>query len=177
MEIANEHPTIYTIGHSNVEAHTIVELLRRHAIKIVVDVRSVPYSQYTPWFNKEAWQRTLGDAGIEYRFAGEYLGGRPRDAQYYRGGEVPEGKANYLKQVDYEQLAQDDRYIQGIDAVLTLTRRAPTAIMCSEEDPARCHRQHLIAQTLLQKGVVVWHIRGHGTPEAAAPKPKQESLF
>ncbi len=176
MHVMNE-VGIYTIGHSNVEAGAIVELLRRHAIRLVVDVRSVPYSQYTPWFNKELWQRTLSEASIEYRFAGEYLGGRPGEAHYYRRGEVPEGKTNYLKHVDYEQLAQDQKYLQGIDALIKLARRSPTAIMCSEEDPERCHRHHLIAQTLLEQGITVWHIRGDGAREAAMPKPKQERLF
>ena len=169
--------SVYTIGHSNVEAGSVVDLLRQNAIQLVVDVRSVPHSQYTPWFNKEVWQRTLAEANIAYRFAGEYLGGRPSEAQYYRRGEVPEGKTNYLKHVDYEQLAQDEKYLQGIGALIKLARSAPTAIMCSEEDPEQCHRHHLIAQTLLQRGVSVWHIRGDGAREAAMPKPKQERLF
>lgn len=176
MHAMNEW-SVYTIGHSNVEAGSVVDLLRQNAIQLVVDVRSVPYSQYTPWFNKEVWQRTLAEANIGYRFAGEYLGGRPSEAQYYRRGEVSEGKTNYLKHVDYEQLAQDEKYLQGIGGLIKLARSAPTAIMCSEEDPERCHRHHLIAQTLLQRGVSVWHVRGDGAREAAMPKPKQERLF
>jgi uncharacterized protein (DUF488 family) len=49
--------------------------------------------------------------------------------------------------------------------------------MCSEEDPARCHRHHLIAQSLLTQGVVVQHIRRGGTLEPAAIEPKQLTLL
>jgi uncharacterized protein (DUF488 family) len=39
--------------------------------------------------------------------------------------------------------------------------------MCAEEDPKRCHRQFLIAQTLLDRGIEMQHIRGDGTLEEA----------
>ncbi|HUV73400.1 MAG TPA: DUF488 family protein, partial [Anaerolineae bacterium] len=44
---------IYTVGHSNVEAHEIVELLRSSGVEAVLDVRSSPYSRYAPQFNRE----------------------------------------------------------------------------------------------------------------------------
>jgi len=34
--------------------------------------------------------------------------------------------------------------------------------MCSEEDPARCHRHHLIGRYLVEQGVYVLHIRFNG---------------
>ncbi len=39
--------------------------------------------------------------------------------------------------------------------------------MCSEEDPHKCHRHHLIAQSLLKTGMVVFHMRVDGTLEKA----------
>jgi uncharacterized protein (DUF488 family) len=39
--------------------------------------------------------------------------------------------------------------------------RAPTAIMCVESVPSRCHRQ-LIADALLARGVDVRHVTGTG---------------
>ena len=95
--------TIYTIGHSNVPDVKLVELLRAHAIAVIVDVRSAPYSQYTPHFNREIFAATLAEAGIEYRFAGTYLGGRPQEGIYYKNGEVPAGDANYLELVNYRK--------------------------------------------------------------------------
>ena len=58
-----------------------------------------------------------------------------------------------------------------------MAAQAPTAVMCSEEDPLRCHRHHLIARSLLERGVAVGHIRKQGTVEPAVPEPKQMTLL
>src|SRR3989442_15928815 len=45
--------TVFTIGHSNLEFARFVALLKQHDIQAVADVRSSPYSQYNPQFNRE----------------------------------------------------------------------------------------------------------------------------
>jgi uncharacterized protein (DUF488 family) len=174
---------MHTIGHSNQPAEEIIALLRRWAIDLVVDVRTTPYSQYMPQFNREPFARVLQDAGIDYRFAGEYLGGRPSDPTCYKSGTLPSGKAKYLELVDYDEVRTRDWYRKGIARLLDLAATWRAAIMCSEEDPARCHRQHLITPTLLEQGVQVWHIRATGEREVATvepqapPEEQQLSLF
>lgn len=167
---------IYTVGHSNLEAYDLVGLLRQHRIEVVVDVRSAPYSQYTPHFNREALSSMLQGAGIDYAYAGEYLGGRPKDATCYKNGELPPPKADYLKLVDYAEVATRVWYKKGIARLIEMAGERRVAVMCSEEDPAECHRHHLITQTLLGRGVHVWHIRREGALEDA-DGPKQLSLF
>jgi uncharacterized protein (DUF488 family) len=59
--------------------------------------------------------------------------------------------------------------------------------MCSEENPAQCHRHHLIAKYLIahHPEVTIQHIRGDGTAYGAAtitetvdaPASEQLSLF
>jgi uncharacterized protein (DUF488 family) len=167
---------IYTIGHSNLSGEALVNLLRQHRIQVVVDVRSMPYSQYAPQFNREALARTLSRAGIEYKYEGKRLGGRPEDPTCYKSGEVPaSNKADYLRLVDYDEVAQRDWYKAGISDLLATAKERRTAILCSEEDPNRCHRHHLIAQTLLDIGVTVWHIRGSGALET--PQGRQLRLM
>lgn len=177
MQRPTNHVEVYTIGHSNRSAADVIASLRRHGIAQVVDVRSFPFSQYTPQFNREALERTLAEAGIAYAFAGDYLGGRPTDPTCYRTGELPAGEADYLSLVDYEEVAKRPWYQKGLARLLDIARASPTAIMCSEEDPHRCHRHHLIAQTLLRSGVAVTHIRKDDRLEAAAPKASQLSLL
>ena len=170
--------TLYTVGHSNVALEQLVQLLQNFAIEVIVDIRSAPYSQYTPHFNREVFKLGLAQAGIEYRFAGEYLGGRPDNPKYYKSETLPSGKTNYLQQVDYEAYARDEKYLRGIRHLLNLAQTKRVAIMCSEEDPKRCHRHHLITQiTLLPMGVKVYDIRGDGEIQAAAPEHKQASLL
>lgn len=166
-------PTIATIGHSNLSAEEFVAALKAHQIATLVDVRSAPYSRWAPQFNRDDLARTLRLAGVEYRFAGDVLGGRPTDPTCYKNGELPGDKADFLALVDYGEVAKRDWYRAGITRLIELAEGARTAIMCSEEDPARCHRHHLIAQTLLDAGVSVEHIRKDGRVERAARRQVQ----
>ena len=154
--------TIYTIGHSNTQARKIVELLQRYEIKVLVDVRSSPYSQYSPQFNREAFQKTLQDAGITYKYAGDFLGGRPKDPTCYKDGQIPTGHADFLHLVDYPAVMTKDFFQRGIQRLLEIAQADKAAVMCSEEDPANCHRHHLIGRYLTKNGVAVLHIRHDG---------------
>jgi uncharacterized protein (DUF488 family) len=154
--------TIYTIGHSNVLASKIVDLLEQHEIKVLVDVRSSPYSQYSPQFNRENFKNTLKENQIEYKYEGEYLGGRPKDPSCYKNKNTPDGKADFLHLVDYPVVMTKDWFQKGIGGLIEISAQKRTAIMCSEEDPGHCHRHHLIGKFLLQKGIQVLHIRSDG---------------
>jgi len=67
-------------------------------------------------------------------------------------------------------------YWEGISNLMEIADRRKTAIMCSEENPEKCHRNLLISQTLLRKGLIVLHIRGSGDIEEAKPNPIQLTL-
>ena len=106
--------TIYTIGHGNTPFPLFLDLLRRHAIGTLVDVRSSPYSRYASKYNREHLESNLKKAGVNYHFVGEYLGGRPQDATCYKNGEIPQGKVDYLHLVDYPTVMTRDFFIKGI---------------------------------------------------------------
>jgi uncharacterized protein (DUF488 family) len=166
---------LFTIGHSNLAGKDFVATLRDHEIAKVVDVRSTPYSQYAPQFNRLDLAQSLSNAGIEYEFAGESLGGRPSDPSCYKNGQLPPPKADFLALVDYDAVATRSWYLDGIERLIESATKSKTAIMCSEEDPSRCHRHHLIAQTLLEGFVRVWHIRKSGECEPATKVQRRVS--
>lgn len=167
---------VHTIGHSNVSAESILGLLGKYRIEVLVDVRSSPYSKHAPQFNRETLRHTLRLSGIEYCFAGKELGGRPKDPSCYVGGALPSPAANHLKLVKYDEVAQCSWYKRGIRSLVSTAQQHRTVVMCSEEDPNRCHRQQLIAQTLLPMDVVVWHIRRDGNREPAQSETAPGSL-
>jgi len=177
--------TIYTIGHSNILISHFITLLKQYEIDVLVDVRSSPYSQFASQFNRENLEKSLQDAGLAYKYAGEYLGGRPKDPTCYKQKEVPDGKADYLHLVDYPTVMTKDFFQKGIQRLLEIAQQSRTAIMCSEEDPAHCHRHHLIGKYLVSQGITVFHIRGDGLmirdqqlPNLTdEPPAKQLSLF
>jgi len=157
---------IFTIGHSNVVADRIIDLLQQNEIALVVDVRSVPHSRFAHQFNKRLFAHTLDTASIGYTYARQALGGRPDDPACYENGELI-----------YALVQRQPWYQEGIDRLLELAQVQRCAIMCSEEDPDRCHRQHLVAQTLLDRGVAVWHIRHDGSlRQAHLDTPPVEQL-
>lgn len=57
---------IYTIGHSTRLIKSLLEILNEYEIEQVVDVRTIPYSKFTPQFNKEALTESLKSARIVY---------------------------------------------------------------------------------------------------------------
>jgi uncharacterized protein (DUF488 family) len=163
-----KHLLIHTVGHSDRGTAAFVDLLRRHGITLVVDVRSQPYSRWAPQFNRETLARDLQDAGIAYRFMGDTLGGRPADPTLYDPGQ---------ERPNYQRVEQTSAYQAGIDQLLDLAQTEQMAVMCSEGDHRRCHRHLLITQTLLGRGVRVLHIQPDGTTVEAELEPRQLSLF
>ncbi len=162
MAEAKSRKEIYTIGHSNAPAETVLSLLREQRIDMLVDVRSLPASKHAPQFNRLAFARTLAAAGVRYLFMGAWLGGRPRDPRCYKDGVVPRGNANYLARVDYAKVATRPQYQQAVRDLVHIAQSRRTAIMCSEENPRHCHRLHLIAQTLTARGGA-YILAGEGT--------------
>ena len=164
----SEDLVIYTIGHSDHDTATFVGLLRQHGIALVADVRSQPYSRWAHQFNRETLARDLDDAGIAYRFMGDTLGGRPSDPALYDPGQERPG---------YQRVERMGAYQAGIDQLLELARAERVVVMCSEGDHRQCHRHLLVAQTLLKRGVRVFHIQPDGTTVEGERIPVQLSLL
>ena len=179
---------LYTIGHSNHSVGDFIQLLDDNGVMVLVDVRTTPLSRYVTQFNRDNLEHVLPEHQIEYVYAGKFLGGRPADPGCYKKRSLPAEGVDYLHEVDYPEVMKRDWFLKGIERLLQLADEQTTAIMCTEEDPAQCHRHHLITKYLLQAHpeVTVKHIRGDGSVFNAAslrgsvddkPEPEQPSLF
>lgn len=145
--------TVYTIGHSNHSPDIFLELLRMARIEVIADVRSNPSSRWAPFANKDNLKEILKSVQIHYMYLGDVLGGHPSDPDSY---DPQTGK------VDYKTMQAKEYYRRGIKRILGGLKRYRVCIMCAEEDPTSCHRNLLVAESLRQKGVLVFHIRGDG---------------
>ena len=163
----NRDMEIYTIGHSNHTIENFIALLRKHAIKVVVDVRSQPYSRHVPHFNHETLAHILREEGFTYEHRGDRLGGRPTDEGFL----LADGS------VDYDKLRTSEDFQQALDELLALAQEQRVALMCAEGDHRRCHRGQLITPALLARDVTVLHIQPDGSLIDAASEPHQLSLF
>jgi len=156
---------LYTIGHGAHSIDTFISLLDENGISAIVDVRTAPYSRYHPQFNKENLAQELPAHLIEYIYAGKYLGGRPKDPSCYKNNKIPEEGADYLHLVNYSEIMKRPWFVQAIHRLLEIADEQTTSILCSEENPANCHRHHLIAKFLIAEypDVDVKHIRSDGS--------------
>jgi len=114
-----------------------IAILKARKIARVCDVRHFPGSRRYPHFSREAFSASLREAGIDYVWLGERLGG-------YRTG----GYEAHMKTPDFEA---------GLEKLQRLASRAPSVVVCAEALPWRCHRRH-IARALEEQGWKVVHI-------------------
>ena len=47
-EVACEPLIVWSMGHSNVTIDEFIDLVKFHKIQVIADVRSIPFSKYTP---------------------------------------------------------------------------------------------------------------------------------
>jgi uncharacterized protein (DUF488 family) len=145
---------LFSIGHSNIAIERFVGMLRAAAVTAIADVRSTPASRRFPWFSGTALAARLAPEGVVYEPCGNSLGGRPRDAKLYRDGVA-----------DYEAMAAQPEFQDGIKQLLGLAARHRVCIMCAEREPLDCHRCLLVARSLADRGVTTGHILHDGTIE------------
>lgn len=153
--MSTEDATLFTIGHSTRSADALVALLAEHGIQRLVDVRTAPRSRHNPQFNRDNFADTLADAGITYRHVAA-LGGLRKP----RGDSVNAGWKNDSFRA-YADHMQTEEFVVAIEALTEDARVAPTAVMCAEAVPWRCHRW-LISDAAVVRGLNAIHIMGAG---------------
>ena len=156
---------IFTIGHSTLPIEKFLEMLRAHGVQQVVDVRTIPKSRRNPQFGQDQLPVSLEQHGIRYvHLPG--LGG----LRHARKDSINTGwkNASFRGYADYMQTAA---FRDSLAELLELGAAAPSAIMCAEAVPWRCHRS-LIADALAARGIAVEHILS-----AASRKPHAYTPF
>jgi len=147
--------TVYTVGHSTRALDEFLDLLAHHGIGGIADVRRFPASRRHPHFAREALARALGERGIAYDWLPE-LGGR-RSSR----GDSPHVAWRNAAFRGYADHMESSEFRAGLERLLALATARPTAVMCAEAVPWRCHRQ-LIADALVARGIAVQHVTGPG---------------
>ena len=141
-------PVIFTVGHSTRSFEELVTILRAHGVKRLVDVRRIPRSRHNPQFNRETLSKALHHRRLNYRHM-KALGGlrRARPESINTGWR----NASFRGYADYMQTPS---FGEALERLLELAEQKPTAIMCAEAVPWRCHRS-LIADALIARGYAV----------------------
>ena len=162
---------LWTIGHSNHCAEKFLDLLARHEIACVVDVRSIPYSRRNPQFSREKMRQCLSSRNIAYVWEGEALGGKRNFS------ENPEFFDSDGR-IDWKKVRRDESFILAMERLRTQVGKEPTAVLCAEENPRNCHRLHLVSAAWTEScDENISHIRGDGRVETHAQMVPQPELF
>lgn len=106
--------TVFTIGHSTHPQELFIDLLRRHGITALCDVRSSPFSRVNPQFNLDVLKKVLPERGTRYLFLGKELGARSDDPACYEGGKVQYDRPGAHGAFSAGTGAHTGRYEQGI---------------------------------------------------------------
>ena len=157
MHVRRAVPPLYTVGHSNYSIERFVALLGSHGIEQVTDVRAVPYSRRFPQFSREPLQRALAAADIVYVFAGDRLGGKPRELAHI-------SDANERFRV----IAARTGFGDGLAQIVEHANERKLAIMCAEREPSQCHRALLVCRHLKPYNLEIRHILGDGALQPQA---------
>jgi uncharacterized protein (DUF488 family) len=138
-------PRIFTIGYERRTVAALVLRLREAGATRVIDVRARAASP-RPGFSKGALAKAFGAAGLAYVHLAE------------AGNPFLELAASDLDAA----LAAYRAHLAGhpaiLDAVLAAAGDAPSALLCAEASPRRCHRGVLADALRDARGVAVVHL-------------------
>ncbi len=135
---------IFSICPGNESLSGFIERLKKWNIECLVDLRSQPYSEYVPHFNRESLSSSVQRENIDYLYFGDKLGGRPT------GG--------------FEKFHASAAFKENIDLLLRQIGKKSSALMCSEFDISKCHRRFIIVE-LIKRGIDVTVIDKDGNAD------------
>lgn len=130
-----QHNPILSFGLGNRTMNQILDILIKHSINHVVDVRNEKKQERNTRFSPNKLKLKFEEKSIDYHNLSNLLGDRS----------------------DYKSYMLSNDFISGIQSILSLTIKGNVAIICSEIDFRKCHRK-LIANRLSREGYRVRHL-------------------
>lgn len=151
--VLHDKGTVYTIGYSGFpDMEAFLRCLKDADIRLLVDVRSTPYSQYYQQYDKPFISEMLKNNGIQYRNYSREFGARQEDKSFYRNGRL-----------DFSVFVQSSQFLEGVKKVHSAIKLGYTPVlMCAEKEPATCHRAIMISRFFYNTGFDIRHFMPEG---------------
>lgn len=124
-------------------------MLVAHGVKRLADVRRFPHSRRLAWANEKRLKAYLLRRGIRYGHLPELGGRRKARPDSPNAAWRSAGFRGYADHMDSKEFARGWKRLQAY------AKARPTAVMCAEAMPWRCHRG-LLADYALANG---WEVR------------------
>lgn len=144
-----KNKTVWTIGYAGYpEPADLFAVLQDKGVKLLVDVRSFPFSGIYPQYNKPAIAKLCKINGIVYRHYDKEFGARQEEPEYLSDG-----------QVDFEKFEKSEAFLEGIKKLdKALDMGYIPCLFCAEKNPLFCHRAIMVGKWLDDNGYNVRHI-------------------
>jgi uncharacterized protein (DUF488 family) len=125
--------TVWTIGYERLLPESLVAELREAGVERVIDVRIRPQSR-RPGMSKTKLGQRLNDSGIAYEPWRE-LGTPVEIRTLFRRGAIAAAREAFREHLETAALGDLQRLQDA------LRSGPPTALLCLEAEPERCHRR------------------------------------
>lgn len=129
-----ETADFFTFGYSGRKTDEILDALRIHRIRTVLDIRRNPVSMYRPELSKNNFSTLLAQHGIRYVHVPSL--GVPREI---RAQAIETGN----REVIWEWYDENVVPLHLTPSLFLDRFEHPVALMCTEIDPHECHRHRL----------------------------------
>ena len=144
---------IYTIGHSTLPINEFIDILKQYGIQMVIDIRSIPGSNFNKQYNGEILNKSLNKNNISYTHL-KLLGGLRKGTDLgLNDGWINKSFRSYA---DY---MQTEEFKIGFKQLIKIASKKVVVIMCAESVPWRCHRS-LVSDELLTNHFQVFDLIG-----------------
>ena len=132
---------VYGIGHSNISFKNFHKILSHYKINCIIDVRSHPYTKYTPHFNKENLRKELERQRIRYLHFKDEFGARPEEKEFYVN-----------RQVCFKKMTERSVFKEGVQRLnIGLKKGFSIVLMCSCSNPLSCHCFFMVCKYLVEQ--------------------------
>lgn len=130
---------LYTVGYEGRSQKELLEALTKQGIQALCDVRQHAVSR-VPGFSKTSLSNAATAASIAYYHL-PALGNPKENRPGYAKGHTRKA----AKETFRERLTKSPGATQALQELIMLIAEAPTALLCYEADPQRCHRSDVAA--------------------------------
>ncbi len=154
---------LFTVGHSNRSIDDFIDLLKRYRIGCIVDIRSNPSSRFEQ-FNQDILDYTLSKHGIDYRYLGNLLGGKPRTKNN-------QWKQGTLNNAVIAELRASEHWKKGLSILKKRIEDGASegvtfCLLCSERRADQCHRNAVAMDLSQMLDIKVEHLDSQGSEVA-----------
>ena len=144
---------IYTVGYSGFSIENFVAILKKYEISCLIDVRSIPKSNYYVDYNIERISKIMNQNKIIYRNYKKEFGAQQTEIKYFTD--------NVL---DFVKFAKSPQFLNGIQKIESGTDLGyKFVLMCAEKRPEICHRNIMVARQFYKRGFEVRNILEDGS--------------